>query len=133
MPPKELAITIIASFITAEIPKPEFSKTAPKIHTIIKNKIPETAPQKNPFSPQIFAAANPPQKLPKARKNTVTGEISIAGTSPTVRAAAIKKISTEAEIIPTPVPIAELIINFFKKFCGIKKRSFRDIRLKDIL
>ena len=128
MPPKELAITIMASFITAEIPKPEYSKTAPKIQAIIKNKIPETAPQKKPFSPQIFAAANPPKKLPKARKNTVTGEINIAGTSPTVRAAAIKKISTEVETIPTPVPMAVLTVNFFKKFCGIKKRSFRDIR-----
>ena len=36
MPPKELAITIMASFITAEIPKPEYSKTAPKIQAIIK-------------------------------------------------------------------------------------------------
>ena len=127
MPPKELAITIMASFITAEIPKPEYSKTAPKIQAIIKNKIPETAPQKKPFSPQIFAAANPPQKLPKARKNTVTGEIIIAGTSPIVSAAAIKKINIATESIPTPVPIAVLTANFFKKFCGIKKRSFRDI------
>lgn len=73
-------------------------------------------PHKSPLSPANLAEKKPPKKPPIARNKTVIGEISIAGTFPTVSIIAIMNTSKLEKRIPIPAPMEELAAIFFKKF-----------------